>query len=149
MIILLSVAAMCLCLLVQIVSGTQAVRYFTAPSRRLLTSRPVFTMYVRLCVVMILLKVGTVLQIVIWALLYLLLDTFGSFEEALYFSGVTFTSLGYGDLLLKPPIRLLAPLEAANGLTMFAVVTVILIGALRRYMPRDDQDPTRTKEGQP
>lgn len=150
MIILLSLAAMCLCLLIQIVSGTQAVRYFSASRGRLLGARPVFAMYIRLCVLMILLTAGIVLQMVIWAALYLFLDAFISFEEALYFSGVTFTSLGYGDIVLKQPIRILAPLEAANGLTMFSVVTVILIGALREYMLLGDQHPiNRTEDGQP
>lgn len=147
MIILVSIAAMCLCLLVQIISGTQAVRFFSAASQRPAGTRPVATMFVRLCIVMILLTLGIVLQMVIWALLYQFLGAFDSFEEALYFSGVSFTSLGYGDVVLKPPIRLLGPLEAANGLTMFSVVTVILIGALRDWMPREQPRSTSIGKG--
>lgn len=133
MIYLLSFATMCLCLLLQIISGTSAVRYFNAARSRPPGSRPLAAMFLRLCVVMLLLMVGIILQMAIWALPYHRLDAFSTFEEALYFSGVTFTTLGYGDFVLKPPIRLLAPLEAANGLTIFAIVTVVLIGSLRDW----------------
>jgi len=143
MIILVSFATMSICLLLQIICGTQAVRYFSAARRRPHNSFPIAAKFVRLCLLMFLLMMGIVLQMVIWALLFDFLDAFGTFEEALYFSGVTFTSLGYGDLTLKPPIRLLAPLEAANGLTMFAIVTVILVGALRDWAPSSD-DPFST-----
>ena len=37
----------------------------------------------------------------------------------MYFSGVTLASLGYGDVVLDGLMRLLGPLQAANGLMMF------------------------------
>ena len=39
-----------------------------------------------------------------YATLYRLLGETRSFEEALYFSTVTFASLGYGDIVLSPPL---------------------------------------------
>ena len=50
----------------------------------------------------------------------------------MYFSGVTFTSLGYGDMLLEGRIRLLAPLQAANGLNMFGITTALFIAAVQQ-----------------
>ncbi|WP_245513499.1 MULTISPECIES: ion channel [unclassified Mesorhizobium] len=49
----------------------------------------------------------------------------------MYFSGVTFTSLGYGDVVLVGRMRLLAPLQAANGLMMFGVTTALFIAAVQ------------------
>ena len=60
-------------------------------------------------------------EAVLWALLYLLLaDHTGlvNFGDALYFSLATFSTLGYGDLTISGPWRLLAGIEAMNGVLM-------------------------------
>jgi hypothetical protein len=86
----------------------------------------------QISVLMILLMIGNVIQITIWALLYRTLGALGDFETALYFSGVTFTSLGYGDVVLQGRMRLLAPLQAANGLMMFGITTALFMSAVQR-----------------
>ena len=44
-------------------------------------------------------------------------------ETAFYFSGVTYTSLGYGDVVLAKPWRLLAPIEGLVGIIMVGLST--------------------------
>lgn len=88
--------------------------------------------FARIIVTLTLLMLGVLGQLAAWAVLYRWLDLFADFEEALYFSGVAFTSLGFGDLVIKTDQRLLAPIEAANGLMMFAIVTAVLINAIQR-----------------
>jgi len=39
-------------------------------------------------------------------------------ESAFYYSGVTYATIGYGDLLLKEPWRILAPFEGLTGILM-------------------------------
>lgn len=73
-------------------------------------------------------------QMAIWAALYRLLGEFDHFEEALYFSGVTFTSLGYGDVTLSPESRLLGPVEAANGLLMVGISTALFASVVQRAL---------------
>ena len=46
--------------------------------------------------------------------------------EGAYFAGVTITALGYGDLVLPPPWRLLSPLIAITGLLKFGCSTAFL-----------------------
>ena len=41
-----------------------------------------------------------------------------SFSRCLYFSGETYTSLGYGDIVPLGSLRLLAGMEALNGLLL-------------------------------
>jgi len=41
-----------------------------------------------------------------------------SLSNCLYFSAETFTSLGYGDLIPQGPLRVLAGVEALNGLLL-------------------------------
>lgn len=63
----------------------------------------------------------------IWASVFLLLDAIATLEASLYFSVVTFTTLGYGDITLPPQWRLLASLTAVNGLIIFGLNTAFLV----------------------
>lgn len=67
-----------------------------------------------------------------YAGLYRLLGEITSFEEALYFSTVTFASLGYGDVVLSPRWRVLSAIEAANGVILFAWSTTFLLSVTSR-----------------
>ena len=59
-------------------------------------------------------------------------------ESALYFSGVSYTTIGYGDLVLLKPWRVLGPVEGLTGILMcglsaglfFALVTRIYASRL-------------------
>lgn len=42
----------------------------------------------------------------------------GSFMDCLYFSTVTYSSLGFGDLVPKSYLRILAGIQAVNGLVL-------------------------------
>jgi hypothetical protein len=56
-------------------------------------------------------------------------------SSAFYFSGTTYTTIGYGDLLLETPWRMMGPLEGMTGILMcslsgaffFAVVSRVLM----------------------
>ena len=58
-----------------------------------------------------------------WAAVYVSVGAIEGFEEALYFSVVTFTTLGYGDITLGETSRLLACFQAANGTITFGWTT--------------------------
>jgi voltage-gated potassium channel Kch len=81
----------------------------------------------------LILFVATFLEASLWAATYVVLDAISEFEEALYFSIVTYTTLGYGDVVLDDRWRLLSSVEAANGLIIFAWTTALIIVALRRF----------------
>ncbi|MGY4533982.1 voltage-gated potassium channel Kch [Pseudomonas sp. TE3786] len=83
-----------------------------------------------LSMVMVVMLIGNYVQMALWAALFLLLGEFKDFTTALYFSGVTFATLGYGDVVLSQQWRLLSPLEAANGILMFGVSTAIMTAAV-------------------
>jgi voltage-gated potassium channel Kch len=67
----------------------------------------------------------------LWATAFLVIGVFPTFEEAMYFALVTFTTLGFGDVLLPMEWRLLAGMAAANGLLNFGLLTALLVEALR------------------
>ena len=82
---------------------------------------------VSLIAVVLWLMVGHSVGAWIWAAAYMLVGAFDALEPALYFSLVTFTTLGYGDITLSPEWRLLSALAAANGLLIFGLSTAFLV----------------------
>ncbi|MEM1303714.1 MAG: potassium channel family protein, partial [Planctomycetota bacterium] len=57
---------------------------------------------------------------------------FSTLEEATYFSTVTFASLGYGDIVITGPWRLLSAIQAMNGLLVFGWSTALLFAVVER-----------------
>ena len=122
---------MSVCLALQALASVIAARYFARASNQPLGPKPWRAVFLQFSILMIVLMIGNVVQVVFWALLYSWLGAFQDFETAVYFSGVTFTSLGYGDVVLNGRIRLLAPLQAANGLMMFGITTALFIATVQ------------------
>ncbi len=72
------------------------------------------------------------IQIWLYAAVFEALGEFRSFEEALYFSTVTFSTVGYGDLTMSIDWRVLGAIEAANGLVLIAWSTAFLLTVTTR-----------------
>jgi carbon starvation protein CstA len=70
-----------------------------------------------------------------WAGLFLGIGAVADFGDALYFSTVTFSTVGYGDVSVAPAWRLLASLEAINGFILIGWSTAFLVAASTRYGP--------------
>ena len=67
-----------------------------------------------------------------YALLYLGFGEFHTLEEALYFATTTFTTLGYGDVILGPGWRLVAAIEGFNGFLLIGWSTAFLVSVIGR-----------------
>jgi len=76
------------------------------------------------------------IEVVLWALAYLLVlpgDHLATFEKATYFSVVTFTTLGYGDItLVDHDWRLLSGIEALIGVVLIGWTTALLFLIVQR-----------------
>jgi voltage-gated potassium channel len=79
-----------------------------------------------------------VLEILIWAVAYrqLVPDELPTLEQAAYFSFVTYTTLGYGDITLADNWRLLSGFEAINGILLAGWTTAILFAIVQRSWAR-------------
>lgn len=86
--------------------------------------------------VMLLLVLGNLGQVAIWAALFVFLDEFSSFAEAFYFSAVNFATLGYGDIVMSEEHKLLGPLQAINGILMVGLSTSSLLFILQDVVKR-------------
>ena len=71
-------------------------------------------------------------EIWFYAVVYFVLGALKDFDTALYFSTSTFSSLGYGDVVLLPRWRMLGAIEAPNGLILIAWSTAFLISLMNR-----------------
>lgn len=91
-------------------------------------------------IVVLIMFAASFIEALTWAFTYLFLDAFKSVDESLYFSIVTFTTLGYGDIVLSNSYRLLASLEAANGIIIFGWSTAIIITVVQKYYLNADFD---------
>jgi voltage-gated potassium channel Kch len=79
---------------------------------------------------------ASILEAGMYAVTYVQLGAIGSFEAAMYFSIVTFTTLGYGDVLVAEEWRILAATEAANGIIMFGWTTALIVNFVVRVKDR-------------
>ena len=68
-----------------------------------------------------------------WAAVYLTIGEFNELSQALYFSVVTSTTLGYGDITLSERWQLLASFEAMGGLILFGASTAFLLAVTRAW----------------
>jgi cytochrome c biogenesis protein CcdA len=82
-------------------------------------------------VVLGLMAIHTV-EVWLYAVAYLFLDALPDLETALYFSTSSFTTIGYGDVVLDRRWRLVAAIEGANGLLLFGWSTAFLISITSR-----------------
>ena len=57
-------------------------------------------------------------EITLWALFYTWKEAMPDLHTALYFSAVTYTTTGYGDLVLPKEWRLIGGVEALTGILM-------------------------------
>lgn len=122
--LLLGFSVMILCLIFQIILLIFTIRYYS--NHRIQAERSIVNDLSILTIVMLLLLVGNLGQISVWAFLFLLLEEFQLFADAFYHSAVNFGSLGYGDIVMSKEHRLLGALEAINGVLMIGVSTAAL-----------------------
>jgi hypothetical protein len=74
------------------------------------------------------------LEISAWALYYVLRGAMPDAASALYFSAVTYTTTGYGDLVLPPEWRLVGAVEALTGILMCGWSTGFFFAAANRVV---------------
>jgi len=90
------------------------------------------TYFYRVGGVILLMFLASLIEVLVWAFVYLWLNAIQGVEQAFYFSMVTFTTLGYGDIVLQERWRLLASFEAANGIILFGWTTAIVMAVVHR-----------------
>jgi len=78
-----------------------------------------------------------VIEISIWGVLYDWVDAIPGLQSALYFSAVTYTTTGYGDLVLPPDWRMVGAIEALTGILMCGWSTGFFFAIVSRMLEED------------
>jgi voltage-gated potassium channel len=67
-----------------------------------------------------------------WAAFFFAAGLFPDLGTAFYFSLTSYTTVGYGDVVLPAAWRVLGPIEAAVGILMFGWSTAVMVAAVKR-----------------
>ena len=132
----LGLGAFILTLFVQMVPTAILIGIATSKHPRSLTRPSFWPNFVLFQMAAVFLALAHLVDIALWALLYCLCGEFAEFEAAYYHSAVNFSTLGYGDIVMSARWRLLGPMEAMNGIVMFALSTALMFALLTRLIER-------------
>ena len=85
-------------------------------------------------------------EIGLWALVLERCGEFSNFGAAYYHSAVNYTTLGDSAFAMSARWRLLAALEAGNGMLMFGVSTAAIFAVIQRLLQHRFGDPNATMQ---
>jgi len=68
----------------------------------------------------------------IWGIVWVLLDVLPDWNPAIYFALVTFTTLGYGYIVLGEALRIFGSFASVAGLLAFGLSTAYMVAMMTR-----------------
>jgi hypothetical protein len=74
------------------------------------------------------------LEVIVWSLVYSMVDAAPADANLVYFAFVNYTTLGYGDVIPMEGWRLLGPITAMNGVLLFGWSTAVIFEVLRKAL---------------
>ena len=90
-----------------------------------------YTFVIFSAIVMFLLLSHTI-HLYLWAIALRVMGAVGANEEAIYFALATYTTAGYGDIVLAAEHRLFGAMAAVTGVLAFGLTTAFLVAMFRR-----------------
>lgn len=92
--------------------------------------------FIILSITLFFLLFNSLFQVGLWALVFCIVGQFESYAEAFYHSAVNFATLGYGDIVMADPWRMLGALEAISGVLMLGLSTATLSAVFGQLIRR-------------
>jgi len=80
-----------------------------------------------------------VIEVMIWAFVYWLVQAAPAGKDLVYFAFVNFATLGYGDIVPSERWLLLGPMAAMNGALLFGWSTAVIFEVLRKALDRNSR----------
>ena len=143
----LAVALVCITVVIQVALTFFVLRLFRLFDHFSNHGRITFVRMAALVIMVLTILAGHLIQITVWATTFYLLAFFDDFWSAQYFAAETYTTLGYGDLLLPPEHRMLAGWLAIHGLLMVGWSTALFAYLIARYHDAHSTTPDRRAGG--
>jgi hypothetical protein len=85
-------------------------------------------------------------EIAVWGLFFLWAGSLPDAESAFYFSGVTYATVGYGDVVLREPWRMLGPVEGLTGILMCGLSTGFFFAVLNKVIGANPEWPSSRQQ---
>jgi voltage-gated potassium channel Kch len=127
--LLIALGLMGVCVVIHASGMSWAMRQLRSHRPSSLQFWPVTQMFVLVAAWLILLHLA---EVAVWAVFYLWRDAMPDLAAALYFSAVTYTTTGYGDLVLPEGWRLLGGVHALTGILMCGWSTGFFFAVVNR-----------------
>ena len=134
--ILLGCVMIVICMAIQCVVVSVLLRGLHTLEEKHLIGASIISASALLIAVLLVLLAGNLFQAVLWAAMFLAGGEFEEFSTAFYHSLVNFTTLGYGDVVMRTERRILGALEAANGVLMLGLTTSVLYSTVSALFHR-------------
>lgn len=134
--LIIGLLTMAVCVAIQCLIMAKMLRTLYNLEKKGWLQTSMFGMSSVLIVITLIILTGNLLQIALWAGVFLLTDEFQLFSNAFYHSVVNFSTLGYGDIVMSESSRLLGALEALNGVLMIGLSTGALFAVLNSLMKK-------------
>jgi hypothetical protein len=128
-----SVAVLC-SIFIHVLAIVATVRFFRYERKLGRTSAGVLVDLPILVLTIAFAFVAHLIEIALWAVLFVICREFKDLASAFYHSAVNYSTLGYGDVIMSPSWKLLGPLEAADGALMFGVSTAMIFAVIQRLI---------------
>lgn len=97
----------------------------------------IFKKAVIIALVILMVSGVLIVDVWIWGLTYLGLGAIETLEASLYFSTSTFTTVGFGDLVLGQDWRLLSSVESLNGMLLFGWSTAFIFEVVSKIYTKE------------
>ena len=94
--------------------------------------KSVFKVPATLTVAVIIIAFSHTAQVWLWASVWIWYHLLPDWNEAVYFSMVTYTSLSYGDIVLAPPARVFASFATVTCVLAFGMSTALMVALMAR-----------------
>jgi len=127
--LLVAWALMAACVVVHAAGLSVALRHYRRQPVLLGHFWPQMRLFTRLAAWIVMLHL---IDISVWAVYYVFQGAMPDLQTSLYFSAVTYTTTGYGDLVLPPEWRLVGAVEALTGILMCGWSTGFFFAAVSR-----------------
>lgn len=123
-----------LCLIIHVACLALCARALEHISERILALRLALQIIIMLLLALFILVFALTVEVWIWSFFWVVYDILPDWNSSVYFSLVTFTALGYGDLVLGPEARIFAAFGAVTGLLSFGLSTAFLVAITHRLL---------------
>ncbi|MDU9003309.1 potassium channel family protein [Sedimentitalea todarodis] len=133
-------AVLGLCLIIHVSCLAVCARVLESISQRVRHRKLAMQIAIMLMLALGILIVALTIEVWIWSTIWILFGIFSDWNESVYFSLVTFTALGYGDLVVGPEARIFATFAAVTGLLSFGLSTAFLVAVTNRLLVADRED---------